>query len=98
MHVIILHLMNFAFLPLCQVLIFFFKVLDDFSIIDLFGALFVDLLLCHPFDLEHYFVEAVLVNQTESESLTLMEKEVHINIAKDFLLKSINQLSFDIIR
>lgn len=81
MHVIVLHLMNFAFLPLCQVLIFFFKVLDNFSVIDLFGALFVDLLLCYLFDLKHNFVQTVLVNQTESESLTFMEKEVHVNIA-----------------
>ena len=81
MHMIVLHLMNFAFLPLCQVLIFFFKVLDDFSIIDLFGALFIDLLLCYLLDLEHYFVQTVLVNQTESESLTFVEKEIHINVA-----------------
>ena len=81
MHVIILHLMNFAFLPLCQVLIFFFKVLDNFSIIDLFGALFVDLLLCYLLNLEHNFVEAVLVNQTESQPLTFVEKEIHINVA-----------------
>lgn len=47
MHMIVLHLMNFAFLPLSQVLIFFFKVLDDFGVVDLSGALFVDLLLCH---------------------------------------------------
>ena len=39
----------------------------------------------------------MLVNQTESESLTLMEKEIHVNIAKDFLFKSINELRFDII-
>ncbi len=81
MHVIILHLMNFAFLSLCQVLIFFFKVLDNFSVIDLFGALFVDLLLCYLLNLEHNFVEAMLVNQTESESLTFVEKEIHINVA-----------------
>jgi len=81
MHVIVLQLMNFAFLPLSQVLIFFFKVLDDFSVVDLFGTLFVDLLLCYLLDLEHNFVETVLVNQTESESLSFMEKEVHVNIA-----------------
>ena len=81
MHVIILHLMNFAFLSLCQVLIFFFKVLDNFSIIDLFGALFVDLLLCNLLDLEHNFVQTVLVNQTESQPLTFVEKEIHINVA-----------------
>jgi hypothetical protein len=36
MHVIILHLMNFAFLPLSQVLIFLFKVLHDLGVVDLF--------------------------------------------------------------
>ena len=81
MHMIVLHLMNFAFLPLSQVLIFFFKVLDDFGVVDLFGALFVDLLLCNLLNLEHNFVEAMLVNQTESESLTFVEKEIHINVA-----------------
>jgi hypothetical protein len=51
MHVIVLHLMNFAFLPLSQVLIFLFKVLNDLGVVDLFGALFIDLLLCHLLDL-----------------------------------------------
>jgi hypothetical protein len=73
MHVIILHLMNFAFLPLSQVLIFLFKVLDNLGVVDLFGSLFVDLLLRYFLDLKHNFVETVLVNQTESESLTLVE-------------------------
>ena len=51
MHVIILHLMNFTFLSLSQVLILFFKVLDDLRVIDLFWAFFVDLLLRHLLDL-----------------------------------------------
>ncbi len=81
MHVIVLQLMNFAFLSLCQVLIFFFKILDDLSVVNLFGSLFVDLLLRHLLNLEHNFVETVLVNKTESESLTLVEQEVYVNVA-----------------
>jgi hypothetical protein len=39
---IVLHLMNFACLPLSKVLIFFFKVLDNLGVIDLFGTLIID--------------------------------------------------------
>ena len=89
MHVIVLHLVNFAFLSLCQILILFLEVLDNLSVVNLFRSLFVDLLLSDLFNLKHDFVQAVLVNQTESEPLTLVKQEVHVNVPQDLLLKSL---------
>lgn len=66
MHVIILHLMNFALFSLGKVLILFFEILDDLSVVNLPGASFVDLLLSNLFDLEHDLVKAVLVDEAKS--------------------------------
>ena len=66
MHVIILHLMNLALFSIGKVLVLFFEILNNLSVVNLFGASLVDLLLSYFFDLEHDLIQTVLVDETES--------------------------------
>jgi hypothetical protein len=56
-----------------------------------------DLVLCHLLDLEHDLIEAVLINQTMSQSVALIKEEVDAQISEDVLLVSLNQILLDLL-
>ena len=98
MQVCSLHLVNLALLALGEVLVLLFKVLHDLGVVNLLGASLVHLLLSHLFDLQHNLVQPVLVDKRKPQALTLVEQEVHVYVAEDFLLESVNQMLLDLFR
>jgi len=59
----VLILKYLTLLTLSQPLVLLLEVLHDLSVVNLLLAALVDLLLRNLFDLEHYLVESVLIDQ-----------------------------------
>ena len=72
---------NLASVSIFKELIFLLEILDDFSVVDLFASFLLNLLMSHLLDLKHDLVEPMLINETESKFVALVEQEIDIDVA-----------------
>ena len=87
--------MHLALLSFGHELILLLEELHDLGIVYLLHPPLVNLLLRNLLDLQHYLVQPRGVYQAVPQPLTLVEQEIHVQVAQDLLLQALHQLLFD---
>ena len=73
--------------------VFLLQVLYNFFIVNILLTP-INLIGSQIFNFLHNFEGSIMINQAMSQSITLLENKIDINIPKDFLFKFLNKLNF----